>query len=149
MAIIDVTTGSWDRASADEDQFIGLSLPMILDNGMHASTKTTIDAVRVNILNLCSTEAGERVMQPNLGIRLKRFLFEPYSEELVMEIQDVVNEGLNYWLPFVKINNIFVQMSDNDSGDSRNILEVSVDFSLKKDTSTHESVQVTITGGEV
>ena len=148
MAIIDKNNKNWDVDSSDENQFIGLSLPLILDNGEMASTRTTIEAVKQNVYSLCSTEAGERVMQPNLGVRLKKFLFEPYSEELGAEIQDVINEGLKYWLPFVKVNNIFVRMSDNDSGDSRNILEVSVNFSLKQNPSTHESVQVTITGGE-
>ena len=71
MAIIDKTKENWiyDR---DEATSIGLKLPMTLDNGYDASTKTTLDAVKQNVLNLLNTEMGERVMHPNLGIRLKR-----------------------------------------------------------------------------
>ena len=144
MAIIDKNKNNWDKLSADEDQFIGLALPLILDNGQEASTKTTIEAVKQNVLNLCSTEAGERVMQPNLGVKLKRFLFEPFSEELVVRVQDVVTQSINYWLPFININSIIVKMSDNQSGDFKNTMEIFIEFNLKKDPNTLESIQVTV-----
>ena len=144
MAIIDKNNQNWDVASADEDQFIGLTLPLILDNGQQASTKTTIEAVKQNIYNLCSTEAGERVMQPNLGVRLKRFIFEPYTGDLVPHVQDAVFESLNYWLPFISISKIDVKMSDDDTGDSRSILNIKIDFSLPKVPNSGDSVQINI-----
>ncbi len=144
MAIVDKNNKNWYVVDRDEDTFIGMSLPLTFDGDN--PTKTTLESVKQNVLNLCSTEMGERVMQPNLGVRLKRFLFEPFSEELIFQVKEVVNESINYWLPFVKINDIRVQMSDNDTGDFRNAMEISVDFSLIKDPNTHESVQVTVDG---
>jgi phage baseplate assembly protein W len=145
---IDPETGrqisNWDLVSQDEDTFIGFTLPFILDNGQEASTKTTLEAVKVNLVNLCNTEMGERVMQPNLGIRLKRFLFEPFSEEMVFQVQEVILDSLNYWAPFVNVNDIRVKMSDNESGDFRSVMEVYIEFNLKKDPETHESIQMTI-----
>lgn len=145
MAIVDKTKQNWiyDR---DEATSIGLKLPMTLDNGYDASTKTTIDAVKQNVLNLLNTEMGERVMQPNLGVRLKKFLFEPFSEELVAKIQDQIIEGMDYWLPFVQINDIRVKMSDNNTGDFRSVMEIFVDFSLKKDPSVNESIDIKVEG---
>ena len=81
MAIIDKNTKNWFLVDEDENQFIGLTLPLVLDSGELASTKTTLEAVKQNVLNLCSTDAGERVMQPNLGLRLKRFLFQPAGNQ--------------------------------------------------------------------
>tara|TARA_Y100000034_G_scaffold121454_1_gene165679 strand:+ start:52 stop:204 length:153 start_codon:yes stop_codon:yes gene_type:complete len=49
-------------------------------------------------------------------------------------------------LPFIIINNIKVKMSDNESGDFKSVMEISIDFSLKKDATTTESVDVTIEG---
>tara|TARA_R100000700_G_C3136283_1_gene119643 strand:- start:410 stop:847 length:438 start_codon:yes stop_codon:yes gene_type:complete len=144
LAIVDKNNKNWYVVDRDEDTFIGMSLPLTFDGDN--PTKTTLESVKQNVLNLCSTEMGERVMQPNLGVRLKRFLFEPFSEELIFQVKEVVNESINYWLPFVKINDIRVQMSDNDTGDFRNAMEISVDFSLIKDPNTHESVQVTVDG---
>ena len=70
-------------------------------------------------------------MQPNLGVKLRQFLFEPYSEDMVFNIQNVMTESLMYWLPFITINDIKIKMSDNQSGDFINLLEVSVIFSWR------------------
>ena len=63
----------------DEDVSIGLNFPLHRSDdrtGMFASTSTTLEAVKVNATNLLQTELGERVMQPNLGVKLKQYLFE-------------------------------------------------------------------------
>ena len=143
MAIIDKKQYTY-IADRDELQSIGLKLPLNLDNGEVGLTKTTLEAVKQNVLSLCNTEAGERIMQPTLGVRLKRFLFEPFSEDVVDQIKLVIVESMNYWLPFVQITDIRVKMSDNESGDFRSMMEVSIDFNLSRDPTTTESVQVTI-----
>ena len=141
MAILDNTKNNFvvDR---DETKFVGLRLPLVLDNGSTALTKTTIEAVKQNIVNLCSTELGERVMQPNLGVKLKKFLFEPFNENIIVQIQDAIDDNMSFWMPFIQLNDIRVQMSDSE----QSTLEVFIDFSLKKDPQTNESVQVTISG---
>ena len=140
MAIIDKNANNWYNVDKDEDKFIGFTFP--LEFSGDNPSKTTLEATKQNVYNLLSTEMGERVLQPNLGVKLKRFLFEPYSEEIVVEAGDVIMESLNYWLPFVKINAIDVKMSDNESGDFKSTMEISVNFSLKRDPTTHESVQI-------
>ena len=148
MAIIDTsklkTPNVFDK---DEAVSLGLKLPMIFDNGYDGLTKTTLEAVKQNVLNLCSTEMGERVMQPNLGVSIKKYLFEPFSEDLVVRVQDTIVESMNFWLPFVQLNDIQVKMSDDDSDVGRSTMEISVDFSLKRDPTSTESVTV-ISGGE-
>ena len=146
MAIIDKKQYTY-IADRDELQSIGLKLPLTLDNGELGLTKTTIEAVKQNVLSLCSTESGERIMQPTLGIRLKRFIFEPFSEEVVNQIKIVIQESMNYWMPFVQITDIRVQMSDNTTGDSKSRMEASIDFNLSRDPNTTASVQILI-GGE-
>jgi phage baseplate assembly protein W len=148
MAIVDKsrlkTPNVFDQ---DESVALGLKLPMTFDNGYDASTKTTLEAVKQNVLNLCSTEIGERVMQPNLGVSIKKYLFEPFSEDLVVQVQDTIVESMNFWLPFVQLNDIRVKMSDNNSDVGRSTMEISVDFSLKQDPTSTESVTMTV-GGE-
>jgi|TARA_R110000824_G_scaffold207573_3_gene393045 phage baseplate assembly protein W len=144
MAIVDNNNQS--VVDRDDAVSIGLKLPIVLDNGQLASTKTTLEAVKQNILNLCNTEVGERVMQPTLGVRLKRFLFEPFTEDTVLQVQDIILESVNYWLPFVNLNDIQVKMSDNESGDFRSAMEISINFSLKRDPETLEMIQVTVSG---
>ena len=128
----------------NEETFIGVKLPYNPTSGYEASTKTTLEAVKFNLLNLCSTARGERVMQPSLGINLRQYLFEPFSEDLVFEIQDIITESIKIWLPFVTIINIEVKMSDSQSGVHKNTMDILITFSLKKDIRTHESVQITV-----
>ena len=127
----------------DEDVFIGLDFPLHRGNdrnGMFASTSTTLEAVKVNVRNLLQTELGERVMQPNLGIRLKQFLFEPFTEDVRVAIQNSIIDTFSIWLPFVTIVALDVEMSE------ANTLKIFVEFVLNIDTTITESVQVTIGG---
>ncbi len=144
MAIIKKTEKNWLLVDQDEDQFIGFTLPLYLDNGDIASTKTTMEAVKQNLRNLCSTEAGERIMQPNLGLRLKRFIFEPADETTIEEIQEVISESINYWLPFLLIKDIEIGMAQNESEPFRNTMEIKIDFSLDQNPSINDSIEVTI-----
>jgi len=86
-------------------------------------------------------------MQPNLGIALKRFLFEPVTADLYSSIKSTIEDGVSTWMPFVSINNIQVQMDENDVGDFRNTMRIFVDFSLKKDPNVSEGIEANITGG--
>ena len=139
MAILDKSKNNFvvDR---DDSKSIGLKLPLVLDNGTLASTKTTLDAVKQNITNLLNTEIGERVMQPKLGVKLKKFLFEPFTENVILQVKDVIIESMNYWLPFVVVNGIEVEMSESE----KSTMNIRVNFSLKKDPNKHESIQVIV-----
>ena len=147
MAIIDKNINNWYNVDRDEDVFIGINLPLILDNGQEASSKTTMEAVKNNLYNLCSTEQGERVMQPNLGVRLKRYLFEPFTDEVVVGIQQTITDAFAYWLPFVVIRDIDVRMSGEKNHEARSTILVSVVFALSDDPTKYESVQVTVGEG--
>ena len=54
---------------------IGVALPFN-GPGVFKSTYTTKDQIKSNLINLLLTDVGERVMNPNFGTNLKRFLFE-------------------------------------------------------------------------
>ena len=95
MSIRDENYKNWSLVDRDEDTKIGLKVPINLDGGPGAFTDTTLDAVKQNIINLCNTEQGERVMQPGLGIVLLRYLFQPFSEDLVIQIQETISNSLS------------------------------------------------------
>ena len=128
----------------DDNIFIGLDLPIHKSSGPEgyfASTSTTIEAVKNNIRNLLNTERGERLMQPQFGINLKKFLFEPMSEESIVSIQDEILDTFQIWLPFVEIRDIQV----NSSKVGLNSLNLNIVFNIKQDPNTLDSVQIQIT----
>ena len=132
----------------DNNIFIGIDLPIRKSNGKEgffASTTTTIEAVKNNIRNLLNTHQGERLMQPNLGLNLRKYLFNPINDEIVFTIQEEILDIFEAWLPFVMIRNIRVKTALEDTGVDSNTLLINIDFSIEQDPDTLDSVQVTIT----
>ena len=124
----------------DTDIYIGIDLPIrksLSTEGYFASTSTTIEAVKNNIRNLLNTHQGERLMQPSIGIDLKRYLFEPISSEIILQIQNSILDLFEFWLPFVEVHDIQVFMNNNT-------LSVNIVFNIKQDPNTLESVQIDV-----
>ena len=145
MAIRDTTKKPFieDRNS---NIFIGIDYPFRKSSGTEgyfASTDTTIKAVKNNIKMLLNTHKGERLMQPNLGTGLRRFLFEQYTPDLKLAVQNEITDMINYWLPFVEIKDLQVSMG-SDTAVGRNTMGIKVDFNITRDPNTLESVQVEI-----
>ena len=131
----------------DNNVFIGIDLPFRKSDGIEgwfASTTTTIEAVKNNIRNLLSTHKGERYMQPNIGLNLRKFLFEQFTDELRLQIENDILDTLDFWLPFIQIKNLEVQMSSTTGGTGKNTLMINVLFNIIRDPNTLESIQVEI-----
>ena len=134
----------------DDNVFIGIDLPFRKSDGIEgwfASTTTTITAVKNNIRNLLNTHKGERFMQPNIGLNLRKFQFEQFTDELRLQIENDILDTFEFWLPFVQVRDLKVQMSDATAGSvNNNKLIISVVFNITRDPNTLESVQVEIGG---
>ena len=142
------TSGSFvnDRNS---DVSIGLLMPLVNDGpeGYFATTKTTLLAVKENIRMLLQTELGERYMQPKLGVMLRRYLFEQFTEEVAESIRGHIVDAFSFWLPFVEVTRLDVSMAADEGwsgGIGKNALTVSIDFYVNKDPNSSESIQVNI-----
>ena len=145
MAILDTSKKPFIQ-DRNDDVFIGINLPFKKSEGSEGyflSTTTTIEAVKNNVKLLLSTDKGERIFQPNLGIGLRRFLFEPITGETTLAIQNEIVDTFNFWLPFVSIKDIKVETTSAD-GTNPNQISINVIFNLDKDPNTLESVQVQI-----
>jgi len=145
LAILDTSKKPFIQ-DRDNDVFIGINLPFKKSEGSEGyflSTTTTIDAVKNNVKLLLSTDKGERIFQPNLGIGLRRFLFEPITGETTLAIQNEIVDTFNFWLPFITIKDIQVETTSAD-GTNLNQISINVIFNLDKDPNTLESVQVQI-----
>lgn len=145
MAIIDTEkTKKPYLIDRDTNRFVGLDFPLSrgVTEGNFKCTKTVIEAVKINLKNLLQTELGERVFQPTLGIKLRQFLFEPFTEEVKVSIQDSIIKTFNYWLPFVIIREVNINMSKHDDDVDKNILSVFVSFAVNSSPSVLETITV-------
>ena len=82
-------------------------------------------------------------MQPSLGINLKKYLFEPLDDNILISIENEILNTFKIWLPFVSITNIKVTMGE-ESDIGRNKLDVSVTFNINKSSNYFDTVNVTI-----
>ena len=115
MAIRDTSRKPYIQDN-DENVKVGIDLPIRRGDdldGFFATTSTTIEAVKNNIRNLLSTNEGERFFQPNLGLNLRKLLFEHITNENLIGVQDAILDKLAFWLPFVEVRDIQVLNIEN------------------------------------
>tara|TARA_B100000519_G_C13961187_1_gene305409 strand:+ start:68 stop:511 length:444 start_codon:yes stop_codon:yes gene_type:complete len=145
MAIRDTSKKPYTQ-DRDELVFVGIDYPFHKSNGVEGwfkSTETTIEAVKNNIKLLLLTTRGERLMQPTLGLNLRRFLFEQFTDESRITIENEIVDTFRTFLPFVEIKDLVIGMDETDAI-GKNKLTISVLFNITRDPNTLESVDVTI-----
>ena len=86
---------------------LGVKLPLARDvgdgYGMIKSFKTMI---RQNFKMLLLTSPGERIMEPNFGVGLKKYLFENFNESVFAKIERDIFSQTQTYLPVININEI-------------------------------------------
>ncbi len=108
----------------DPRKYVGLSFPLRSDNNNDfALTKNSLQQARHNLRNLLLTNLGERVSQPEFGSRLLSVIFEFRDDAL---IEEVINEAVDKWLPYITINEVVTAVDATNP----NRLNVSIDFSV-------------------
>jgi len=120
---------------------LGMNYP--LQSGQQGYFEQTFDSLtneKVKLNNLMNTIEGERYMQPNFGIGIQKYLFEPLTNDTSVKIETEIRKKVAFWLPDIVINNLYIDMrSDVD----RNIADIEIDFSLKKDPNNYDVVTFT------
>ena len=72
----------------------------------YSLTKTYKENIAQNMKNLLLTVPGERMMDPNFGVGLKEYLFEPNVGVVHPEIKHNIKDQVRIYLPFVEIKSI-------------------------------------------
>ena len=74
----------------------------------------TRDQAFENFKNLLLTRIGERFAQPNFGTNLLNILFQPNTNFLQLSIEDIITQPVNFWLPYINIEQIEVVTPESD-----------------------------------
>ena len=112
------------ETNLDPNTSVGLSFPLgFVGSRMFNRTKTVEEQAQHNLRNLLLTNMGERPHQPDFGSRLLEVVFEFKDDAL---IEEVINEAVDKWLPYVAINSI----TTNTDATNPNRLNVSINFSV-------------------
>jgi len=104
------------------------------------------EEVKQNFKNLLLTSPGERVMNPDFGVGLRQFLFEPRMEVIPKIKQRIVNQT-NKYMPFININDInFGSDSDINEFIDRQTLSVQVIYEVP---TLNLETEITIDSGDI
>jgi phage baseplate assembly protein W len=101
--------------------------------------KSILSVIKQNLKMLVLTIPGERVMEPNYGVGLKTYLFENFTNTTASRISSKIREQVRIYMPAVKISNITVDTSSQDT----NTLAVILKYSVAGIT-TNDLLQITI-----
>lgn len=93
---------------------VALPLNYNKEDGPYALNKSMIDVVKQNLRMLVLTDRGERIMLPNFGVGLRRFLFNNFSQTTKIEIESAIIEQVKRYMPFVSIQSVDVLEDTND-----------------------------------
>tara|TARA_Y100000310_G_C20597874_1_gene771436 strand:- start:441 stop:896 length:456 start_codon:yes stop_codon:yes gene_type:complete len=112
---------------------LGFPLGEILP-GLNLTKKSGVELVKGNLRQLLLTNKGERIMLPEFGLGLRRYLFHPLDEELFENIKLHILSGIAKYMPQINILKISVINSEdvNLSGISGLIIKLVVQ--LKEDS---------------
>jgi phage baseplate assembly protein W len=91
--------------------------------GMIKSFKTLI---KQNFKMLLLTDPGERVMEPEFGVGIKKYLFENFTQSTFNKIERDILDQTNIYLPIVQIREVnFASSNEND-----NTLNVKITYAI-------------------
>jgi len=121
---------------------VGISIPFNGATGIN-TTYTTQDAVKSNLLNFLLTGKRERVMNPGFGSGLRDIIFNPLTENLVEEIENLIINGIDTFFPNVIVNDLNVQLEQQS-----NTTIIALNYSLAN-TNIEDELQININNGGV
>ena len=121
---------------------VGISIPFNGATGIN-TTYTTQDAIKSNLLNFLLTGKRERIMNPGFGSGLRDIIFNPLTENLVEEIENLIINGIDTFFPNVIVNDLNVQLEQES-----NTTIIALNYSLAN-TNIEDELQININNGGV
>jgi phage baseplate assembly protein W len=106
-------------------------LPLFIDgiNGIALITDYK-ELVKQNFKNLLFTIPGERVMDADFGVGLKRYLFELDNPGLHGRIAGRIRQQVEKYLPYVTIDDVIFSTFDTNPALDPNFLGVAVEYTI-------------------
>ena len=77
--------------------------------------KTMLEVVKQNFKNLVLTSPGERMMIPDFGVGIRRFLFEQNTANTHGKIRSAINLQAGKYMPFISIVDIIFSTAQDST----------------------------------
>lgn len=90
---------------AKRQEIYGLTFPLgkNRNSGGFFKKNSGREMIRQAAIQLLRTERGERLMLPNYGCNLRKYLFQPITQELFQEIRDTIATSFSNYIVGAKL----------------------------------------------
>jgi len=95
---------------------LSVALPLVTSEifGAYNLNTNFFELAKQNLKMLVLTIPGERIMDPDFGVGLKRYLFEQNTSDTYDKITEKILEQTGLYLPYIEINDIqYASPEDN------------------------------------
>lgn len=107
---------------------IGPKLPIsFTKESTPLNTQTITENTKQNMKNLLLTSPGERIMDIDFGVGLRRFLFENNTPTVRSRLESRIYEQVSRYMSFVRITELEIVHSD----DNPNLIDIKVRYDIK------------------
>jgi Bacteriophage baseplate protein W len=115
---------------------VGWAFPPYLDVTRVPAMVAYEEDIRQSIMIIMGTEPGERIMRPDFGAGLNRFVFEPANTTTMALIQTRVHDALVDWEPRIEVIEVKVTLDPNE----RNLLLIEMTYRVRATNTLHNLV---------
>ena len=107
---------------------IGPKLPIrFTKESTPLNTQTITENTKQNMKNLLLTSPGERIMDIDFGVGLRRFLFENNTPTVRARLESRIYAQVSRYMSFVRITELEIVHSD----DNPNLIDIKVRYDIK------------------
>jgi phage baseplate assembly protein W len=78
------------------------------DNVVDIKESNDEAAIQNSLFNIFNTSPGQKLLNPEFGLDLKRYLFDPLTQDIAQNIGESILQGLNRWEPRVIVTGVNV-----------------------------------------
>ena len=119
---------------AKRQEVYGLTFPLGLnkETGGFFKKNSGREMIRQAVAQLLKTERGERVMLPNFGCNLRKYLFQPITEELFDNIKNTIYVSFSNYIVGATLRDI--KVSETGEYDAAGGSQIRVVLSVTLDT---------------
>ncbi len=106
-------------------------LPLLInDSNGYENNQTVLEVIQQNLKMVLLTSPGERIMDPNFGVGMKRYLFEQNDSSTYSRIKARIRRQVKEYMGYIVIEDVLFNSESNNDNITANGLLVTVKFSI-------------------
>ena len=106
-------------------------LPLLInDSNGYENNQTVLAVIQQNLKMVLLTSPGERIMDPNFGVGMKRYLFEQNDSSTYSRIKARIRRQVKEYMGYIEIEDVIFNSESNNDNITANGLLVTVKFSI-------------------